>query len=332
MVFSRLLANGDESMRRGVTYGVIAGALWGGVFLAPVLIPDFSAIEGSAGRFAAYGLVSLLIALPRARLLLSKLGSGDLGLLIRLALAGNLVYYFFLSAGVSLVGIAATSLIIGTLPVTITLFGPKSDDAVSLRRLAPPLLTILMGIICINLDVFSKTSSRHTASTPLTGTTAVVGIACGVAALATWTWFAIANSRALKERTQFSGNEWSVVWGVVTGLLSLAIWLVLLLAPAQWTLAWGVTQHTTHDWGRFWAVNLGLAIGASWLGNALWNAASRRLSPTLSGQMIVFETLFALLYGFLYALHWPTPLEVAAIALLLAGVLWSVRLHARAAH
>jgi len=38
------------------------------------------------------------------------------------------------------------------------------------------------------------------------------------------------------------------------------------------------------------------------------------------------------LYGFLYALHWPTPLEVAAIALLLAGVLWSVRLHAHDVH
>ena len=320
-------------MRRGVTYGVIAGALWGAVFLAPVLIPDFSPIEGSAGRFAAYGLVSLFVALPRARALLSKLRPGDLGLLIRLALAGNLVYYFFLSAGVSLVGIAATSLIIGTLPVTITLFGSKTADAVPMRRLAPPLITILIGIVCINVDVFSKTSSPHHAAASVTGMTAVTGIACAAAALASWTWFAIANGRALRDRTQFSGNEWSIVWGVVTGLLSviiwLAIWLVMVAAPPQWALSAGITHHTTSDWGRFWAVNLALAIGASWLGNALWNAASRRLSPTLSGQMIVFETLFALVYGFLYTQHWPTPWEVAAIVLLLAGVLWSVRLHAR---
>ena len=40
-----------------------------------------------------------------------------------------------------------------------------------------------------------------------------------------------------------------------------------------------------------------------------------------------FETLFALLYGFLHEGRWPSTLEGAAIVLLLAGVLWSVSLH-----
>jgi drug/metabolite transporter (DMT)-like permease len=75
-------------------------------------------------------------------------------------------------------------------------------------------------------------------------------------------------------------------------------------------------------------MNLGVAIGASWLGNGLWNAASKRLPLTLSGQLIVFETLFALLYAFIYDHRLPRPLEAAAIALLLAGVSWSVRRHA----
>jgi drug/metabolite transporter (DMT)-like permease len=75
-------------------------------------------------------------------------------------------------------------------------------------------------------------------------------------------------------------------------------------------------------------LNLGLAIGASWLGNGLWNAASKRLPLTLSGQMIVFETLFALLYAFIYDQRLPRPLELAAILLLVAGVCWSVRQHA----
>src|ERR1700735_2451684 len=44
--------------------------------------------------------------------------------------------------------------------------------------------------------------------------------------------------------------------------------------------------------------------------------------------MIVFETLFALLYAFIYDHRLPRPLEVAAIALLVAGVSWSVRQHA----
>jgi drug/metabolite transporter (DMT)-like permease len=44
--------------------------------------------------------------------------------------------------------------------------------------------------------------------------------------------------------------------------------------------------------------------------------------------MIVFETLFALLYGFVYDHRLPRPLEIAAIVLLVAGVSWSVRRHA----
>ncbi|MEG1117846.1 MAG: EamA/RhaT family transporter, partial [Janthinobacterium sp.] len=50
---------------------------------------------------------------------------------------------------------------------------------------------------------------------------------------------------------------------------------------------------------------------------------------TLSGQLILSETLFALLYGFVYAQRMPRPLEWAAMLLLTAGVLWSVRRHAQ---
>ncbi|MGF6411404.1 drug/metabolite transporter (DMT)-like permease [Paraburkholderia sp. MM5482-R2] len=81
------------------------------------------------------------------------------------------------------------------------------------------------------------------------------------------------------------------------------------------------------SWHTFWLLNLALAIGASWLGNGLWNAAAKRLPLTLSGQMIVFETLFALLYAFIYDERLPRPLELAAILLLVAGVWWSVRRH-----
>ncbi|HWT35432.1 MAG TPA: EamA/RhaT family transporter, partial [Paraburkholderia sp.] len=55
---------------------------------------------------------------------------------------------------------------------------------------------------------------------------------------------------------------------------------------------------------------------------------SKRLPLTLSGQLIVFETLFALLYAFIYDHRLPRPLELAAIVLLVAGVSWSVRQHA----
>jgi drug/metabolite transporter (DMT)-like permease len=307
-------------MQRGVAYGMMAGALWGMVFLVPRMLPDFSPLLLSAGRYTMYGVVSLAAALPMARSLLTRLTRDDLAALVKLALAGNLLYYILLSSAVHLIGIAPASLIVGVLPVTITLLGRRDHGAVPLARLAWPLAMVAAGIACINVDVFTTATN----AAPVGILTKLAGLACAVGALVCWTWFAIGNARYLQRQTHFSGNEWSVLWGVVTGALGALLWLVIGLLP-------GVSLQTTlvsERWHSFWLLNLGLAIGASWLGNGLWNAASKRLPLTLSGQMIVFETLFALLYAFIYDHRLPRPLEMAAIALLVAGVSWSVRQHA----
>jgi drug/metabolite transporter (DMT)-like permease len=70
-----------------------------------------------------------------------------------------------------------------------------------------------------------------------------------------------------------------------------------------------------------------VALAASIAGNALWNRMSRMLPLTMVGQMILFETLFALLYGFLWEQRLPTAWEVAAMLLVVAGVLSCVRAH-----
>ena len=70
-----------------------------------------------------------------------------------------------------------------------------------------------------------------------------------------------------------------------------------------------------------------LAVVSSWLGYLAWNLCSRRLPVSLTGQMVVFETLFALLYGFIYSQRIPDLQETAAILLLLGGVLVTVHYH-----
>ncbi|MEM5439341.1 DMT family transporter [Paraburkholderia diazotrophica] len=310
-------------MQRGVVYGMLAGALWGMVFLVPRLLPDFSPVLLSAGRYVMYGVVSLVAALPSARSLLRRLTREDLNALVKLALAGNLLYYLLLTGAVHLVGIAPSSLIVGVLPVTVTLLGRRDHGAVPLARLVWPLALVVAGIACINVDVFSGSGPTSGAGS-VSIVTKLIGIACAVGALACWTWFAVENARYLQRQTHFSGNEWSVLWGVVTGLLGALLWLVVALLPS----AAVDTSHVDTRWHLFWLLNLGLAFGASWLGNGLWNAASKRLPLTLSGQLIVFETLFALLYAFIYDHRMPRPLELAAIVLLVAGVSWSVRQHA----
>jgi drug/metabolite transporter (DMT)-like permease len=301
-----------------------AGAIWGFIFLAPRLLPDFSPITLSIGRYLMYGAVSLAIALPIARRIFSKLTRADFVALTKLALVGNLLYYTLLASAVQLVGVAPASLIVGILPVTVTLAGRRDHGAVELRRLVGPLLLILAGIACINLDVFRDVlSSSGGSENPASVLTRLAGLACAAGALAAWTWYAVVNARYLQSNDHFDGNEWSILWGIVTGLLGVVLGVVVWMLPAGTVQA----DVPAARWHVFWIVSVALATGGSWLGNMLWNAAAKRLPLTLSGQMIAFETLFALLYAFIYDGRWPRTPEVLAIVLLLAGVIWSVRQH-----
>ena len=296
----------------GLLCGLIAGAFWGGVFLAPLLLEAFTPLQMTAGRYIAYGLASLALLAPTARAVFGRMTGRDWRDLALLSLLGNLIYYVGLAVAVQNAGVAAASLIIGLLPVTVTLVGARPGQGVPLRRLAAPLALLAAGVVCINVDVFR---SGEGAPAPRL----ILGVMGAALALAVWTLYAVWNARRLAVTTTFNSHEWSLLTGVVTGGLSLTLVIPAFLLPG--------VAHLPAAWGLFWGVSLAVALGASVIGNGLWNAASKLLPLSLSGQLIVFETLFALLYGFLHEGRWPRPLEGLAIALMLAGVLWSVSLH-----
>ena len=54
-------------------------------------------------------------------------------------------------------------------------------------------------------------------------------------------------------------------------------------------------------------------------------AASRHLSASLCGQLIVSETIFALLYSFAWDGRWPTLVQLTACVLFTLGILASIR-------
>jgi EamA-like transporter family. len=289
-----------------------AGALWGLVFLAPELVRDFTPLQLSAGRYLAYGLIALILVAPRWRALTAPLGRSEWWALAWLSLLGNILYYVLLAGAVQLGGVAMTSLVIGFLPVAVTLIGSRDHGAVPLRKLALPLALGGAGIVCIGWQALGAAGSGTQAAR-------MTGLLCAVGALASWTTYAVGNSRWLARLHHVSAHEWSLLTGVVTGAQAL-----LLAIPAALT---GSRDHAMADWLHFWAVSAGVAILASIAGNAFWNRMSRLLPLTLVGQMILFETLFALLYGFLWERRLPTATEGAAIVLVVASVLSCVSAH-----
>ena len=294
----------------GIGAGIGAGALWGLVFLAPELVPEFAAIQLSAGRYLAYGLIAAVLIARAWTRLRRQLDRRAWRALLWLALSGNIVYYLFLANAVKLGGVAMASIVIGLVPIAVTLVGSRDRHAVPLRRLLPSLLLSGAGLACIGVDALAAGSSASG-----------LGLLCAFGALATWTFFAIYNSRCLARLDGISGNEWNLLVGVVTGVLSLALVVpAFILAPGD---------HPLHAWLRFGAVAAAVAVCCSLFGNALWNRASRSLPLSLMGQMIVFETVFAALYGFLWEARWPSGMEAAALTLLVAGVVSCAAAHRR---
>lgn len=304
-----------ERLWAGVGSGIAAGALWGLVFLAPQVLAGFSPLQLSASRYLAYGAVAALVLAPRWRAATGTLGAAEWWALLRLSLLGNIVYYVLLGCAVQWAGGPATALIIGLLPVTVTAFGARAAGAMRLRRLAAPCALCVAGVALVAAQTLGSAPHAHGG----VGTRAA-GLACASGALACWTAYSLRNARWLSQRPDISGSDWSLLTGVVTGTLALA-----LAIPA---FAFDATAHAAADWARFWGMAMLLAVFASVIGSACWNRASRLLPPTLVGQMLVFETVFALLYGFVWETRWPTLLEAAAIACLLGGVLWCTWLHA----
>ncbi|PWF42106.1 DMT family transporter [Massilia glaciei] len=307
----------------GVLCGLLAGAMWGMVFIVPELLAAFTPIELAVGRYIAYGVIAFFLMLPRLSRLLGRLERSDGAALVRQALAGNIVYYMLLALGVKLAGVAPTSLIIGLLPIAITLLGKHDHGAVPLRTLARPLLLVAAGIACINVDVF-----MHAQAVGGDIGKTLLGLLCATGALLCWTWYAIDNARHLKRNPHFSSAEWSALYGLMSGLIATVIGVI---AFALWheRVTGAAAVASGRNWSTFVLMNAALALGASVIGNHLWNIASRRVPLTLSGQLILFETLFALLYGFIYKQQFPRVLEMWAIGLLIAGVVWAVGLHAK---
>jgi drug/metabolite transporter (DMT)-like permease len=300
----------------GIGASILAGAFWGLVFLTPELTRGFQPIQLSAGRYLAYGLVAAVLLAPSWRRVRPLLGWREWKTLALLSLAGNIIYYVFLANAVLLGGVAMTSLIIGLLPVTVTLAGRRDAGAAPFLRLLPSLALGVAGLVCISWQ--SLSAPQHGS---LQGS--LLGLLCAVGSLASWTWYAVVNSRALSRLKGITAQDWSLLVGVVTGAQA-----VVLAVPA-FILHPGA--HAPSAWWTFAGIVTTVAILCSVVGNALWNHASRLLPLTMTGQMIVFETLFALLYGFVWEQRWPSALEWLAMGLLLGGVLSCASAHRKKA-
>ena len=307
----------DRLLLKGIGYGVCAGLCWGVIFLGPQLTPGLSGLQFAVIRFLCYGAISAALLMPRWRRVCANLTMADWKSLFWLSLIGNLIYYSLVGTGVQLVGIATTSLIVGLIPVFVTLAGRNDANAVSLRKLFPSLCCAVGGVVLISWRALINSDRPDTL-------TNIAGILCATGALVTWSWFAVSNARRLVQVASVSSHDWALLAGLMTGAQSL-----LLAVPV---FGFEAGTHSISEWLHFLWVAAGVALLSSVVGGACWNQASRLLPLALSGQVLVIETLAALVFGFLWEHRLPDEYELAAIALLVTGVVWCLNCHRAPLH
>jgi drug/metabolite transporter (DMT)-like permease len=306
----------------GTAFALAAGLMWGLVFVVPLLLPEYPAALQSFGRYLAFGLIALPLAwLDRARL--AQLSRADWIEAGKLAAIGNIVYYLFLASAIQRAGAPLPTMIIGTLPVVIAISSNlrdhRRDGRLPWLRLLPSLALIGAGIALVNhveIGHLRADADADVASYALGALLAVGAVVC-------WTWYPLRNADWLRAHADRPPGTWATAQGIATlplALLGYAGWWAWSAARAEpFPMPFGPRPL------QFLALMFAVGLLASWLGTLCWNQASQRLPTTLVGQLIVFETLSALAYAFMLRGTLPEAATLAGIALLVAGVLWALR-------
>jgi drug/metabolite transporter (DMT)-like permease len=314
-------------MVAGTLFALAAGLMWGLVFIGPLLLPDYPAVMQSFGRYLAFGLIALpLAALDRRGL--AQLTRADWVEALKLALVGNVIYYLFLASAIQRAGGPLPTMIIGTLPVVIAISSnirdARRDGRLPWLKLLPSLALIAAGIACVNQVELAQLRADANADARAYATGALLA----VGAVVCWTWYPIRNADWLRAHADRSPRTWATAQGVATLPLALlgfvGFWVFNSVSGSAFAMPLG--PRPLPYLGLMFAIGL----FASWLGTLCWNEASQRLPTTLTGQLIVFETLSALAYAFLLRGRAPDALTLAGIALLVAGVVWALRIKPQA--
>ncbi|OYU26668.1 MAG: EamA family transporter [Burkholderiales bacterium PBB2] len=317
-------------MWTGLMFALGAGLMWGLVFVAPLLMADYPPALLVAGRYLAFGLIALPLALADRRSL-QGLARSDWLEACKLSAIGNFLYYLCLAGAIQRAGAALPTVIIGTLPVVIAISSNlrdhRRDGRLPWLQLSPALALIAAGIACVNHAELQRLTARLDAG-PEALKAYGQGALLAVVAVACWTWYPIRNADWLRAHQERSPRVWATAQGLVTLPMALLCFAVLMTLPLD---AWGLLPAGFElPLGPRPAAYLGLmaAIGlfSSWIGTLCWNEASQRLPTSLVGQLIVFETLAALAYAFALAGRWPSGWTAGGIALLIAGVILALRI------
>ena len=308
---------GLESMATGILFAVVACCLWALAFVAPIVLEGTGPVLVAFGRYGAFGLISLALV-PLFRRGTFMLSRRDWGRAALLSTVGNLAYYILLASAIQLIDIPGPTAIIGLLPLTIPILANWRHRELPWRALIAPVVVIALGLILVNAHEYQRLASVGRGLLVY-----AAGLGLAIMALACWTWYGVANALWLQSRPHINAGAWTIAQGVT------------LLPLVGFGFAAGANSNSfgpamvhladTANLPRFLVVSVIVGLASSWLATLCWSHASRLLPITLTGQLIVFETVAAVSYGHIYQGREPSAATLLGVVLLCSGVALGVR-------
>lgn len=295
--------------------GILVNLVWGLAFFVPYSLKQVDPALLVLSRYFFYGIVSLILLSTTAAHWRS-LTRLDWHKAMLFSFAANLGYYFAVVLAIHYSGIVLPTLIVGALPITMMVYGNFKNSEFPFSRLILPILLISTGIIGLKLLPHSGVSFA-------TSTSALIsGIALSLLALGIWTWYGVSNANYLKQNFKLSGYSWSLAIGVC------CLMQVIIIFPIYFFINPATVLNTFQNHTLFYKMIFGgfiLGVIVSWLATTGWNKVSQKLPTVLIGQLLVFETISSLLYGYIHDRHIPPLSIIICIAIALAGIVMGLR-------
>lgn len=300
-------------MLKGILFALSACFIWGLIFIIPQFMSSYSPIEIALGRYCFYGVVSLMFLL-KARL--KGFCSYSLSVWVKALLLSFLSgYYLWVILAIRYTSPEICALILGTSPIVIAFYGNWQQKEGNFKLLILPSILILIGLGMINAPHVIMTSSPAGYG---------IGLICSFIALMSWSFYVVWNSRFLKNNSHVVSDDWATMQGVTTFFWSIVCGIIY--SAFYWN-EMDVQKYFSgnEDSIRFLMGCGTLGLFCSWVGAFLWNKASIYLPVSLAGQLMIFETIFGVIFVYLLDQRLPPLMESAGILLLLGAVIYGIR-------
>lgn len=301
-------------MLKGVGCVLAACFLWGLIFVIPQTMPTFSSMEVVLGRYFFYGLISCLICLKTGLKISNPVPV--LKKAFYFSFISTFGYYTLVVFALRLAPPAICTLLVGISPICIALYGNFREQEIEYKKLFLPSVLIFVGLITMNISYF------HTTSISIYY---FVGCLFSLVALVLWCWYVVANYRFLNEHPEINSESWSTIIGLVT-----IFWVLLVGSILYFTNQLSLERyfHWNDELKGFLFGSACLGFLCSWVGAYLWNKANLYLPVSLAGQFTVFETIFGVLFVYLFNQSMPTMIESIGIFIILFGIIFCIRSYA----